>query len=109
MSSTPESDPSSMRALSRQLFGGAQYRIEVGAAVAERPLANTTEIAADLGIARQSVNHELQVLEQAGLLSRTPIAAGRKVFLVREDSHYWAMCLEARAQAHKMLNRASPN
>lgn len=94
------------RALSRRLYGGAQYRIEVGAALARSRLASTIDIAEQLEIPRQTVHQELRALEQAGLVSRTPLDAGRKVFYVAHDSSYWEWCAEAQAHAKEMIERA---
>jgi hypothetical protein len=57
------------RALSRTLIGGAQYRIEVGAASADAGgMVRTVELVETLGAsARAGVgNAELEVLERAG-------------------------------------------
>ncbi len=90
-----------MRASSRTLFGGAQYRIEIGAAIGRRPFANTAELASELGLSRQSVNQELRILERMGLLHRVDGAddGGRKVFFDRVESDYWNFCAEAEAHA----------
>jgi predicted transcriptional regulator len=98
------------RALSKALFGGAQYRIEIGAAIADLPIVNTAELAVQLHLVRQSVNQELQVLERAGLLTRTPGTddGGRKVFFFRQESNYWSFCTEALSNAAEMLERKRP-
>src|SRR4051812_2146007 len=89
------------RQRSRALFGGAQYRVEIGAAIADGDgITCISDLAAELGdppgIA--SVNAELKVLERAGLLVRAPKTKGeRRVFLIRQPSSYWALCQELRA------------
>jgi hypothetical protein len=92
------SDRSSTRAMSRALFGGAQYRLEVGAAIAMSDgLVCIKELADLLGDppGTGSVNTELKVLEKAGLLTRAPKEPGtRRVYLLREESQYWTFCLE---------------
>lgn len=102
-----ESDVSirAARFVSRAVFGGATYRIEIGAAIADRDIVNTAELAEDLGIVRQSVNKELQILESVGLLTRPPRGEGRKVFLMKEPSAYWEWCKEAMTNAREMLDR----
>jgi DNA-binding IclR family transcriptional regulator len=90
------------------LFGGAQYRVEIGAAIADRGfVANTAELAAELGINRQSVHQELTLLERVGLLVRAPRAGDseRKVYFTAQPSSHWGTCLEARADAARMLER----
>jgi DNA-binding MarR family transcriptional regulator len=97
-----------VRSYSKVVFGGAQYRVEIGAAIARGDgVVNTVELADQLGIVRQSVNQELRILERGGLLVRTDKGpeAGRKVFLTRQDSHYWAFCEEAMTDAGDRLRR----
>jgi hypothetical protein len=90
-----EVDMSETRRLSHELFGGAQYRIEVGAAIAE---SDGTVCMADLvkqlgdPPGKSSVNAELKVLERAGLLTRPAERHERRIELVREESPYWEMC-----------------
>jgi DNA-binding MarR family transcriptional regulator len=95
----------SLRAQSRALFGGAQYRIEVGAAIAAGDgLVCITDLADELGSppGTGSVNTELKVLERAGLLVRLPKERGeRRVYLKRQESAYWQACAE-------WVERASP-
>lgn len=93
------------RAVSRLLHGGARYRIEIGAAIKSRPLVNTMELADELGLPRQSVHQEIQVLERAGLLTRAPQGSDRKVFFIPQPSAYWAWCVEAAQTAEGMLSR----
>jgi predicted transcriptional regulator len=102
-----ESDVSqrATRALSKALFGGAQYRVEIGAAIAEGSVINTAELAEKLGIVRQSVNQELLLLERIGLLARMPKGSDRKVYLIRQESSYWTWCKEASTHAAGMLER----
>ena len=103
----PDAALRAARALSKAVFGGAGYRVEIGAAVGEQEYkaVNAADLAEQLGLARQSVNQELKVLERAGLLTRPDQLEGRKVFLVREKSSYWEWCIEARANAIEMLER----
>ena len=99
----PRSDQPQSAALrdrSRALFGGAQYRLEVGAAIADgdgvvciKDLAQALDDPPGTG----SVNTELKVLERAGLLVRTPRERGeRRVYLIRQPSVYWTLCQELR-------------
>jgi hypothetical protein len=89
-----------IRERSRALFGGAQYRLEVGAAIAEGDgIVCIKDLADELGDppGKGSVNAELKVLEHAGLLNRTPRTPGeRRVYLMRQRSAYWTFCKEAR-------------
>jgi DNA-binding transcriptional ArsR family regulator len=102
----PDRTRRATRALSRVLFGGARYRIEIGAAIAGRRRVNTAELAAQLDIARQSVNQELRVLERAGLLRRIAgRGRGGEVFFMPQRSRYWRWCTEAQADAARMLER----
>jgi hypothetical protein len=95
------------RALSHKLFGGARYRIEIGAAIGEQDvgIVNAAELGATLPIVRQSIDQELKKLESVGLLTRPKQPKGREVFLTREDSAYWTWCIEARDQAVAMMER----
>ena len=103
----PDVDLDAVRSLSRSLFGGAQYRLEVGAAIADGDgFANTAELAGELRLARQSVNKELQVLEASGLVVRSPRSSvDRRVVYTRQDSAYWEWCQEARASALELVER----
>jgi DNA-binding MarR family transcriptional regulator len=87
-----------VRELSRALFGGAQYRIEVGCAIADGDgLVCIKDLADKLGDppGTGSVNAELKVLERAQLLMRVPREKGeRRVYLARQESAYWAFCQE---------------
>jgi DNA-binding MarR family transcriptional regulator len=87
-----------VRALSRALFGGAQYRLEVGRAIAEGDgLVCIKDLADHLGDppGNASVNAELKVLERAGLLVRVPREKGeRRIYLARQESTYWTLCQE---------------
>lgn len=63
------------RALSKILFGGAQYRLEIGAAIAgvvEFKYFSAGDLSKQTGISKQSINHELRALEAAGLIARVP-------------------------------------
>src|SRR5437588_12386022 len=87
-----------VRALSHALFGGAQYRVEVGCAIADGDgLVCIKDLADELGDppGKGSVNAELKVLERAGLLVRMPREKGeRRVYLARQESAYWTLCRE---------------
>ena len=89
-----------LRENSRTMFGGAQYRLEVGAAIADSDgVVSITDLAQVLGDppGKGSVNTELKVLERAGLLVRAPQQPGdRRVFLIRQKSAYWDFCRERR-------------
>jgi hypothetical protein len=95
----------SVRQLSRVLFGGAQYRMEVGAAIAAGDgVVCIKDLAAELGDPPGvgSVNTELKVLERAGLLVRTaPEEGERRVFLLRQESVYWQLCEELTSAARR--------
>jgi DNA-binding MarR family transcriptional regulator len=102
-----------MRALSKTVFGGAQYRVEIGATIAERGDFNAFdagELSEKTGISKQSISHELRMLEEAGLIERVPPAkdSPRKVFYTRTASAYWAWCQEAAKDAVEMLRRKAP-
>jgi hypothetical protein len=92
-----------LRARSRALFGGAQYRLEVGAAIADGDgIVCIKDLAAQLGDppGTGSVNTELKVLERSGLLERVERERGeRRVYLFRKESSYWEFCQEARDAA----------
>jgi DNA-binding MarR family transcriptional regulator len=91
-----------LRNLSRSLFGGAQYRLEVGYAIARGDgLVCIKDLAQQLGETpgAGSVNTELKILERAGLLVRVPREHGeRRVYLSRQDSVYWTLCREMAAR-----------
>lgn len=90
-------DLTATRELSRTLFGGAQYRIEVGAAIAESDgIVCMVDLVRLLGDppGKSSVNTELKVLERAKLLSRPNIKRDRRIDLFRQESSYWQMCFE---------------
>jgi hypothetical protein len=102
-------DLSETRKLSRTLFGGAQYRIEVGAAIAESDgIICMVDLVRLLGDppGKSSVNAELKVLERANLLSRPDIRHDRRIDLLRQDSAYWGMCLEFREATANKLRRS---
>jgi ABC-type phosphate transport system ATPase subunit len=92
-----------IRDLSRTLFGGAQYRLEVACAIATGSgVVCIKELAEELGDppGRGSVNTELKKLEKAGLLVRHTRTAGeRRVLLERQDCAYWSCCQELAARA----------
>src|SRR5581483_3406747 len=91
---------SRLRERSRALFGGAQYRLEVGAAIGDGDgIVCIIDLADLLGTppGTGSVNTELKVLEKAGLLHRVDRDRGeRRVYLTRAESAYWKFCQEAR-------------
>lgn len=101
-------DLTTTRELSRNLFGGAHYRIEVGAAIAE-----SDGIVCMVDLVRQladppgksSVNAELKVLEKAGLLSRPEPRRGGRVYLLREPSPFWEMCEQLRDETEQPRRR----
>lgn len=95
-------DKEPIRRLSRALFGGAQYRVEVGAAIREGDVVTISTLAEQLGDppGRASVNVELKVLEAVGLLVRLPrVPADRHVYLAAVASAYWDTCREFVAAA----------
>src|SRR5438105_1303624 len=99
------SDPAlGLRGLSHAIFG-AQYRLEVGVAIAQGDgVVCIKDLAAELGDGDPpgtgSVSTELKVLERAGLLRRMEKERGeRRVYLLRQDSKYWDFCRECRARA----------
>jgi predicted transcriptional regulator len=99
------------RLLSRTLFGGAQYRVEVGAAIARSTdgVISIPPLTTELGLVAQSVSQEIRVLERAGLLRRQEkVGTERTVFFLRQESTYWAFCLEAQAYAGEMVRRGLP-
>jgi hypothetical protein len=87
-----------VRTLSHALFGGAQYRVEIGSAIADSDgLVCIKDLADKLGDppGNGSVNAELKILERAGLLVRVPREKGeRRVYLARQESVYWKLCKE---------------
>jgi len=88
-------DKDAIRRLSSTLFGGAQYRLEVGAAITSGELVTIKDLADILGDppGRASVNTELKVLERAGLLVRHPkVGSDRRVFLSPIECSYWRTC-----------------
>jgi hypothetical protein len=92
-------DLTATRELSQTLFGGAQYRIEVGAAIAESDgVVCAVDLVRLLGDppGKSSVNTELKVLERAKLLTRPRGRTDRRVPLARQDSPWWEMCIGLR-------------
>jgi hypothetical protein len=101
-----------VRALSRTLFGGAQYRLEVGAAISPGDLVTIKDLAERLGDppGTASVNTELKVLEAAGLLQRLPrVGSDRRIFLEAKPSSYWSTCRELVRQAQSQAVPAGRN
>lgn len=95
---------SATRAFSKALFGGGRYRAEIGAAIYDKGIVNTSELADQLDLPKQTVNQELRLLERLGLLLRDETDdSSRKVFLRRQDSIYWAFCAEAALKAAARL------
>lgn len=85
-----------VRDLSRTLFG-AQYRLEVGAALSAGDFITIKDLAKQLGDppGTVSVNTELKMLEKAGLLERLPrLGSDRRIFLQPRPSSYWDTCRE---------------
>jgi hypothetical protein len=92
-------DLTDTRELSRNLFGGARYRIEVAAAIAESDgIVCMVDLIRLLGDppGKSSVNTELKVLEKTGLLTRPDERRGGRIYLVREESPFWEMCQKVR-------------
>ena len=91
-----------LRGLCRSLFGGAQYRLEVGDAVAVGDgLVCIKDLAQQLGDPPDSgsVNAELKMREKGGLLVRVPRENGEpRVYIIRQDSAYWTLCQEMAAR-----------
>lgn len=85
------------------MFGGAQYRLEIGCAIASGgDLVCIKDLAEQLGNppGQASVNTELKKLEKAGLLVRQPKTAGeRRVLLERQDCSYWTCCQQLAKRA----------
>jgi hypothetical protein len=106
-------DLTQLRERSRAIFGGAQYRLEVGAAIADGDgIVCITDLAEELGDppGKASVNTELKVLERAGLLTRVPRERGeRRVYLVRQESTYWKFCRETRDGFRRSRRRSRPS
>lgn len=85
----------SIQNLSGILFGGAQYRLEVGAALSTGELTSIKGLVELLGDppGAASVNTELKQLEKAGLLERLPrVGSERRVHLRSTSSTYWLKC-----------------
>ncbi len=82
------------RRLSHHLFG-AQYRLEVGAAIYSGDLVTIKDLAKILGDPPgvTSVNTELKILEATKLLQRLPkVGSDRKVYLRAATLPYWETC-----------------
>ena len=97
------------RALSKLVYGGAHYRVEVGALIADERASsqpvNVAEVAEALSLSRQAISNEFRLLDEAGLLRRTDPGSGRKIFYLSAPSAHWEWCQEARASAAEMLDR----
>lgn len=107
VSGAPDVTTRAKRALSKILFGGAQYRLEVASAIGA--LRSDVFSTSDLGLALlpQVLHRELDVLERSGLVERVP-DAGPRVFYRRYASRYWDWAAEASANAEEMLGRRPP-
>jgi hypothetical protein len=102
-------DLTATRELSHTLLG-AQYRIEIGAAIAESDgIVCMVDLVNQLGDppGKSSVNAELKVLERAKLLTRPNINKDRRIDLIRQDSPWWDMCLAMRNATAKRRRRRS--
>jgi hypothetical protein len=100
-------DLSETRELSHTLLG-AQYRIEVGAAIAESDgIVCMVDLVNELGDppGKSSVNAELKILERAKLLTRPNIKKERRIDLIRQDSPWWDMCLAIRSTTARKRRR----
>jgi hypothetical protein len=101
---TRREDIAKCRERSKAIFG-AQYRLEVGAAIAQGDgVVCIRDLALELGDppGTGSVNAELKSLERAGLLRRAPQdKSSRKVYLLRQPSSYWSTCLELSEEARR--------
>jgi hypothetical protein len=76
-------------------FGGAQYRLEIGAALRAGETITIKDLASELGDPPgvPSVNTELKLLEAAGLVDRLPkVRSDRRVFLRPIETPYWDTC-----------------
>lgn len=82
-----------LRSRSRLIFGGARYRAEVGAAIHSGDVFCSSDVATRLENppCKASLNAELRILEEAGLLERQP-RSGRTVILKAIDTPYWDAC-----------------
>jgi predicted transcriptional regulator len=106
---SPDVPSLATRAFSKTLFGGGQYRVEIGAAIHGKGIVNTSELSEELNLSKQTVNQELRLLERIGLLLRTSDpGASRKVYLMKQDSGYWEFCVEAARMAAGRLRDAQP-
>jgi predicted transcriptional regulator len=91
------------------MSGGANYRLEIGSAIASGDgVANTSDLASQLALPRQAVNLELLMLERVGLLRREEQGSGRKVYFTRIPSDYWRWCKDGHTNAEEMLRRNPP-
>ena len=108
----PDEQTSPLRVRSRALFGGAQYRLEVGAAIADGDgvvcIKDLAELLGDPP-GTGSVNTELKILERAGLLVRAPRERGeRRVYLLRQPSSFWRLCQEFRDEHAAIRTTGGP-
>ena len=112
MNSAREDTVRATRVLSSRLFGGAHYRLEVAAAIAEGDgLVNLTALMQELPLSadrKVSVNNEIARLRNVGLL--VPIedpATVRRRWLRRVDSPCWQAFLDLRDRSQEYLGRAA--
>jgi hypothetical protein len=102
-----------IRRLSRRLFGGAQYRLEVCAAIADGDgVVTASELVTQLGTppGMGSVSMELRTLRGCGLLVPAPApSSDRRVYLRRCESPLWATAAWLRDHAEEMVECARQN
>jgi len=81
------------RSRSKLIFGGAQYRAEIGSVIRSGEILCCAEITSRLSDppGRASINAEVRLLEDAGLLERQP-RTGKTVYLRAVDTPYWDAC-----------------
>ena len=81
------------RSRSKLIFGGASYRAEIGSVIRSGEVLCCAEIAARLADppGRASINAEVRLLEQVGLLERLP-RTEKTVYLRAVETPYWEAC-----------------
>lgn len=106
VSRRPDVSSVTVREISKNLFGGGRYRIEIGAAISDaNGIANVSDLADQLGVSRQTVSNELAILRHAGLLSELGPRRERRAYFRAHDSPYWQFCVRCRADAAEMILR----
>lgn len=100
----PDSNLQRLRDLSRALFGGAMYRAEIGAAIADAdPPICAKDLVEALGgaVDKATVSNEVKILKAAGILSSVRSEPGdRRKFLAPDvESAYWRLCQQLRQAA----------